>query len=90
MLQPERSDFDPVIRCREGQKELKGIPVGFDGIVAYSFDMGEVVIEELMETWGKLHDFLFCHRAKSTKALRLAASATRRYTLVCLYSLWPI
>jgi hypothetical protein len=35
--------------CGKGEKKLKGIPIGFDGIVAHSLDMGEVLPEELMD-----------------------------------------
>jgi len=49
MLYPERSDFNVVIRGREGQKDSEGIPIGCDGMEAYPFDMGKVLIEELMD-----------------------------------------
>ena len=67
MFYPERFDLDAMILGREGEKELEGIPVGFDGIGAYSLDMGKIVDKELMDERGKLHVFLFCHRAKSTR-----------------------
>jgi hypothetical protein len=35
--------------CGKGEKKLKGIPIGFDGIVADALDMGEVLSEELMD-----------------------------------------
>lgn len=78
MLYPERCDLDAVILCRKGEKELEGIPVGFDGIRACPLDVGKVVDQELTDEGGKLHVFFFCHSAKSTSCFRLAASATRR------------
>jgi hypothetical protein len=35
--------------CSKGEKEPKGIPVGFDGILTHPFDVREVVVEELMD-----------------------------------------
>ena len=52
LLQPKGFDFDPVIICGKDQKELEGIPIGFEGMLAYSFDVRKVVIEELVDGWG--------------------------------------
>src|SRR4030042_1918979 len=87
MLQSEGPDLDAVILCSEGQKELEGIPVGSDGVGAHPLDVGKVVVEVLENGGVELHSFLFCQREKSTRSLRLLASATLRYTEVYLYSL---
>jgi hypothetical protein len=49
VLNGEGSNFDVIIFCGEGEKELEGIPVGFDGILCHPLDVCEVVIEELMD-----------------------------------------
>ena len=49
VLNGEGSHFDAIIVCSEGQEELKGIPVGFDGIWAHPLDVCQVVVEELMD-----------------------------------------
>ena len=67
MFYSERFDLDAVILGRKGEKELKGIAVGFDGIGACPLDMGKIVDQELTDEGGKLHVFLFCHSAKSTR-----------------------
>jgi hypothetical protein len=90
MLHPERSDFDAVKLGCKGEKEPEGIPVRLNGMVADPFDMGEILIEELTDAGGQFHSFLSCQREKSTRFFRLRASVTLRYTLVYLYSLWPI
>jgi hypothetical protein len=38
-----------VMLCCEGQKELEGIPIGFDCMEAGSPDVGKVSVEELMK-----------------------------------------
>ena len=70
--------------CRKGKEDLEGIPVGFDGIGTEPLDMGEVVVEEVMDALREFHLSLFCHRVKSTRFFRLMASATLRYKLVYL------
>jgi len=55
VFDPEGVDFDGMILCGKGQKEAEGIPIGFDGIWAYPFDPGQILIEELMNTSGELH-----------------------------------
>ena len=52
LLQPQGFDFDAVIACGKDQKELEGIPIGFEGMVAHSLDVREVVIEELVDGGG--------------------------------------
>ena len=52
LLQPKGFDFDTVIICGKDQKELEGIPIGFEGMVAHSLDVREVVIEELVDGGG--------------------------------------
>jgi hypothetical protein len=52
LLQPQGSDFDAVIVCGKDQKELEGISISFDGTVAYSLDVGKVVVEELVDGGG--------------------------------------
>ena len=76
--------------CAEGKKKLENVPVGPDGIGTDPLEAGKVVTKELMNKGIELHSFLFCQREKSTRFLRLFASATLRYTDVYLYSLWPI
>ena len=49
VLNGEGSYFDAIIVCSEGQEELEGIPVGFDGIWAHPLDVCQVVVEELMD-----------------------------------------
>ena len=78
MFDSERSDFDAVVLCSEGQKELEGIPVGFDGMGADPFDVGKILAEELMDKGVELHRIFCCQREKSTRFLRLMASATLR------------
>jgi hypothetical protein len=78
VFQPEGSDLDPVVLCSEGQKELEGIPVGFDGMGADPFDVGKILAEELMDKGVELHRIFCCQREKSTRFLRLMASATLR------------
>ena len=78
MFHSERFYLDAVVLCGKGEEELKGISIGFNGIVAHPLDVREVLIEELMHRGGKLHSFLSCQRAKSTRFLRLCASATLR------------
>jgi hypothetical protein len=65
LLQPEGFDFDAVVVRGEDQKELEGIPVSFEGMIADSLDVRKVAIEELMDSGGKLHGLPFCHREKS-------------------------
>ena len=72
---------------RKRKKELEGIPVCLDGRRADPLDMREIMIKELMNKGIELHSFLFCQKEKSTRFLRLWASATLRYTEVYLYSL---
>ena len=52
MLQPEGFDFDAVIVCSKDQKELEGIPVGFEGMLAHPFEVRQVVVEEPMDGGG--------------------------------------
>jgi hypothetical protein len=68
--------------CCKGKEELEGISVGLDGIVAHAPDMGEVLIEELIDTGGKSHRFHLFQEVKSKRFLRLFASATLRYMAV--------
>ena len=82
MFDSEGSNLDTMILCGEGQKKLEGIPVGSDGVWAHSLDVGEIVVEKLMDNGVELHAFLFCQREKSTSFCRLCASATLRYTAV--------
>lgn len=84
MLHSEGSHLDPIGPCGKREEELEGIPVGFDGARADALDMGKIMIEELMDARGEFHWSLFCHRVKSTRFLRLRASATLRYKLVYL------
>jgi hypothetical protein len=65
LLQPEGFDFDPVIVCGENQKELEGIPIGFEGMVADSLDVREVAIEELVDGGRELHILPRCQTEKS-------------------------
>ena len=85
MFHPEGSDLDTIILCSEGQKEFEGIPVGSDGVGADPLDVWEILVEELVDKGVELHAFLFCQREKSTRFLRLLASATLRYTEVYWY-----
>ncbi len=78
MFRPEGSDLDAVVLCGEGQKELEGIPVGFDGMGADPLNVVKILAEEVMDKGVEFHCFLFCQREKSTRWLRLLASATRR------------
>ena len=48
VLNGEGSYFDAIIFSGEGQEELEGIPVGFDGIRSHPLDVCQVVVEELM------------------------------------------
>jgi hypothetical protein len=65
LLQSEGFDFDPIVVCGKDQKELEGIPVGFEGMVTDSLDVREVVVEELVDGGGELHSLPFCQREKS-------------------------
>jgi hypothetical protein len=65
LLQPQGSDFDAVIVCGKDQKELEGIPIGFEGTVTHPLDVRKVVIEELVDGGGELHSLPFCQREKS-------------------------
>jgi hypothetical protein len=65
LLQPQGPDFDAVIVCGENQKELEGIPVGFEGMLAHPFNVRKVVIEELVDGGGELHSLPFCQRENS-------------------------
>jgi hypothetical protein len=67
MLQSERSDLDTVMICGKGKQELKGIPIGPDGIGADPLDVDKIMIEELMNNGGEFHCFVFCQREKSTR-----------------------
>ena len=79
MFEPEGFDFDAIMLCGKGKKELEGIPIGLNGIVAHSPDVKEVLIEELMDARRKLHIFFHsCQRVKSNRFLRLFALATLR------------
>ena len=89
MLQSEGFDFDPIILCCKVEKKPEGVAVGVDGMVAHPLDVWEVVMEELTDTGIEFHVFRRCQREKSNRRLRLRASATLRYIVVCLYSLWP-
>jgi hypothetical protein len=66
----------------KGEKKLEGISVREDGVRAHAPDVGQIVIEKLMDAGGELHRFHSCHRVKSHKFLRLFASAILRYTEV--------
>lgn len=87
MLQGQRSYLNAVMLCSKRKEEPKGIPVGPDGRGTAPFDVRKVMVKELMNVGIELHSFLFCQREKSTRFLRLFASATLRYTDVYLYSL---
>jgi hypothetical protein len=65
LLQSEGFDFDGVIVCGKDQKELEGIAVSFEGVLTDSFNVGQVVVKELMDGGGELHSLPFCHREKS-------------------------
>jgi hypothetical protein len=65
LLQPEGFDFDAVIVCGKDQKELEGIPVGFEGMVTDSLDVRKVMVEELVDGGRELHSLPFCQREKS-------------------------
>lgn len=65
MLQPEGLYPDAVMLCGKREKELEGIPVGSDGVMAHPPDVGEIMIEELMDARGELHIFHFCQTVKS-------------------------
>jgi hypothetical protein len=67
VLYGERFRLDVVVVCRKGKEELEGIAVGLDGKGADPFDSGKVVSEKLLDERGKLHVFIFCHRAKSSR-----------------------
>ena len=47
------------------EKELEGIPIGFESMVADSLDVREVAIEELMDDWREFHILLRCQTEKS-------------------------
>jgi len=65
LLQPEGFDFDPVIICGKEEKELEGIAVGFEGMVADSLDVGKVAIKKLMDGGRELHILPRCQTEKS-------------------------
>ena len=65
MLQPEGVHLDAVMLCGKREKELEGIPVGSDGVMAHPPDVGEIMIEELVDAGGELHTFHFCQMVKS-------------------------
>jgi hypothetical protein len=78
MLHSQGFHIDAVMLRGKGKKKLKHVPVGLDGIGTDPLEAGKVVTEELMNEGVELHSFLFCQREKSTRFLRLCASATRR------------
>ena len=82
MIQPQGVHFDVIVICCKGQEEFEGIPVGLNGMVAHSPDMGEVLIEELMDTRGESHRFDLFKGVKTKRSLRLFASTALRYTPV--------
>jgi hypothetical protein len=65
LLQPEGFDFDPVIVCGKEEKELEGIAVRFEGMVADSLDVREEAIEELVDGGRELHILPRCQTEKS-------------------------
>lgn len=65
MCQPQGVDLDTIVLCGKRDKELESIPVGDNGMVAHPSDVGEVVVEELMDARGKFHIFHFCQMVKS-------------------------
>jgi hypothetical protein len=65
LLQSEGFDFDPIVVCGKYQKQFKGVPISFEGMVADSLDVRKVVVEELMNGGGELHSLPFCQREKS-------------------------
>ena len=65
VFQSKGFDLDSMILCRKGQEKSEGIAVGLDGLVAHPFDMGEIVIEELMDAGGYFHLFQSCQIVKS-------------------------
>jgi hypothetical protein len=52
MLHPEGSDFDAVKLCCKREKEPECIPVRHKGMLTDPFDMGEILIKELMDARG--------------------------------------
>jgi hypothetical protein len=65
LLQTEGFDFDAVVICGKEEKELEGIPIGFEGMLTHPFDMRKVAIEELVNGGGELHSLPFRQREKS-------------------------
>ena len=81
MVDSEGFYLDAIMLCSKWEKELEGIAVGLNGIVAHCPDVKEVLIEELMDARGKLHIFFHSlQRVKSNRFLRVFALATLRYT----------
>ena len=89
MLHSEGFYFDFIMLCGKREKQSKSVAIGLNGMMAHPFYVWEVVIKELTDTGIEFHDFRRCQREKSSRRLRLRASATLRYIVVCLYSLWP-
>jgi len=52
LLQPEGFDFDAVIAGGKDQEELEGIAVSFEGVLTHTFNVGQVVVKELMDGGG--------------------------------------
>jgi hypothetical protein len=44
-----------MIICGKGEKELKGIPICFDGMLTAAFNAWKVLIKKLMNTGRQLH-----------------------------------
>jgi hypothetical protein len=65
LLQSKGFDFDAVVICGKEEKELEGIPIGFESMVADSLDMREVAIEELVDGGRELHIPPRCQTEKS-------------------------
>jgi len=78
MLYPEGLDLDLVKRCRKRKENPEGIPIPLNSLRTDPSDMRQVLIEKMMDQGREFHTLAFCQREKSTSALRLIASATRR------------
>jgi len=52
MFHPEGSDFDVVKLGCKGEKKPEGISVRHKGMLTDSFDMWEILIEELTDAGG--------------------------------------
>ena len=55
VIQRQRADLDTVIIGSKWYKQLEHIPIGFDRMGAYPFDLREVSIKKLMHTTRQPH-----------------------------------